>query len=73
MKIQYCPDLHLEFPVNKKYLKSNLIKPEGEILWLAGDINLFTEIEKENDFFDFLSDNFENAYGIPVVHKKSVT
>jgi Icc-related predicted phosphoesterase len=56
MKVQYCSDLHLEFPVNKKYLKANPVKPEGEILLLAGDIIPFTEIEKENDFFNFLSD-----------------
>lgn len=35
MKVQYCSDLHLEFPVNKKYLKANPTKPEGEILLLA--------------------------------------
>jgi predicted phosphohydrolase len=69
MKFQYCSDLHLEFPVNKKYLKTNPIKPEGEILLLAGDIIPFTEIEKENDFFNFLSDSFEHAYWIPGNHE----
>jgi hypothetical protein len=61
MKIQYCSDLHLEFPLNKKYLMANPIKPEGEILLLAGDIITFTEIEKENDFFNFLSDSNEDS------------
>ena len=56
MKIQYCSDLHLEFPATKKYLKANPIKAEGEILLLAGDITPFSEIEK-NDFFKFLSDS----------------
>lgn len=69
MKIQYCSDLHLEFPVNKKYLKANPIKPEGEILLLAGDIIPFTEIEKENDFFNFVSDSFEHTYWIPGNHE----
>ncbi len=69
MKIQYCSDLHLEFPVNKKYLKVNPIKPEGDILILAGDVTLFTEIEKEKDFFDFVSDNFEHSYWIPGNHE----
>ena len=61
MKVQYCSDLHLEFPANKKYLKANPIKPEGEILLLAGDIVPFAEIEKENDFFNFASDSFEHT------------
>ena len=47
MKIQYWLDLHLEFAVNKKYLKANPIKPEGEILLLAGDIIPFAEMERK--------------------------
>ena len=69
MKFQYCSDLHLEFPVNNKYLKANPLKPEGEILLLAGDIIPFVEMEKENDFFNFLSDSFEHTYWIPGNHE----
>jgi predicted phosphohydrolase len=69
MKVQYCSDLHLEFPVNKKYLKANPIKPQGEIVLLAGDIIPFAEMEKENDFFNFLSDSFEHTYWIPGNHE----
>lgn len=55
--------------MNKKYLKANPIKPEGEILLLAGDIIPFTEIETANDFFDLLSDIFEHTYWIPGNHE----
>ena len=69
MKVQYCSDLHLEFPVDKEYLKANPIKPEDEILLLGGDIIPFAEMEKENDFFNFLSDSFEHTYWIPGNHE----
>lgn len=46
-----------------------IIKPEGEILLLGGDIIPFHEIEEENDFFNFLSDSFEHTYWIPGNHE----
>jgi predicted phosphohydrolase len=69
MKIQYCSDLHLEFPINRKYVMANPIKPNGEILLLAGDIMPFTHIEKEHDFLNFLSDNFKHTYWVPGNHE----
>jgi len=47
MKLQYCSDLHLEFPENKKYILKNPIKPKAEILVLAGDIVLFATMDRE--------------------------
>jgi predicted phosphohydrolase len=69
MKIQYCSDLHLEFPANKRYFKANPIKPEGEILLLAGDVIPFIEIQKETEFFNLLSDSFEYTFWIPGNHE----
>lgn len=69
MRLQYCSDLHLEFPSNKSYLENNPITPHGDILILAGDIIPFTAIDHAKAFFDFTADNFEHTYWIPGNHE----
>ena len=67
--IQYCSDLHLEFPENAAFIKRNPIQREAEILVLSGDIVPLKWKDKFDDFFNFVSDNFEKTYWIPGNHE----
>ncbi|MDT8413155.1 MAG: metallophosphoesterase [Vicingaceae bacterium] len=69
MNIQYCSDLHIEFPKNKAFLKETPIQAIGDILIIAGDLVPFTIMDKHSYFFKFCADNFEQTYWIPGNHE----
>lgn len=69
MKIQYASDLHLEFIQNKGYLNKNPIKPIGDIMLLAGDNLILSELHRYSDFFNYLSENFKYSYFVPGNHE----
>jgi predicted phosphohydrolase len=68
-RIQYCSDLHLEFRENQAFIKAHPIQPVAPILILGGDIMLFSEMGRHQDFLDYVSDNFERTYWIPGNHE----
>ncbi|HEY4336331.1 MAG TPA: metallophosphoesterase [Puia sp.] len=69
MLIQYCSDLHLEFPANRTFLATKPLVPRGRILILAGDIVPFSSIKAHDAFFDQLAANFHRVYWIPGNHE----
>lgn len=69
MKIQYCSDLHLEFPENKRFLEKFPLLPVGDILILAGDIVPFKNMDLAKDFLKFCSENFQETYWIAGNHE----
>ena len=69
MKIQFCSDLHLEFPDNRRFLKTHPIQVRGDILLLAGDIVPLGQIDRHADFFNYLSNSFQAIYWVPGNHE----
>jgi predicted phosphohydrolase len=52
-----------------RYIQENPLNPAGDILILAGDILPFALHEKQNDFIDFVADNYEKVFWIPGNHE----
>lgn len=69
MIFQYASDLHLEFPRNKKTLKRQPILANADTLILAGDIMPFIRMDEHNDFWNYISDNFKQAYWLAGNHE----
>lgn len=64
MLIQYCSDLHLEFPLNKNYVRKKPLSLAGEILLLAGDIIPMLQMDEAKEFFDFVGDHYQQVYWV---------
>lgn len=68
MIVQYASDLHLDFAANLRYVLGGGIRPEGDVLVLAGDVvNLF-ELERFADFWDWCAKNWRQTIFVPGNH-----
>lgn len=70
MTIQYAGDLHIEMQPNRVWLFEHGLQPVGDILALAGDIAYLGDRQLlHNEYFDKLSDNYEQVYIVPGNHE----
>lgn len=64
MRIQYCSDLHLEFPENAAYLEQSSWETKADILIIAGDLVPFSQIEKHLVLIEKLCKPYKQVYWI---------
>lgn len=69
MKIQYCSNLHLEFPENRRWLEANPLTPSAETLVIAGDCFYLGDDYQQYDFIRRVADEFEAVYILPGNHE----
>lgn len=69
MKVQYCSDLHLEFPENYSWLQKNPLIPKGDVLLIGGDTFHLNKKFKDLSFFDIISKQYKMVFLIPGNHE----
>ena len=70
MTLQFCSDLHLEFPGNRDFLRVHPLVPRGDILVIAGDaIYLGQDKMAAFPFFDWCADHFSETLIVPGNHE----
>lgn len=69
MIVQYASDLHLEFPLNFRYVMSGGgIEPQGDVLVLAGDVAAVQDLKRYDAFWDWCAKHFRQTLFVPGNH-----
>jgi predicted phosphohydrolase len=69
MRIQFCSDLHLEFPENAAFLKANPLEVLGEVLIIAGDLVPFSQLDEHLTLIELMCKPFQQVYWLPGNHE----
>ena len=69
MLIQYCSDLHQEFYTNRRWLTDHPLRPEGDILIIAGDTHPLGKEFGRLRLWDYLAKTFRETYVLPGNHE----
>lgn len=70
MKIQYCSDLHMEFPENRDFVNTHTLNVTGEVLVVAGDVGYLNAPDTLNlPFWEWASANYREVLIVPGNHE----
>jgi Icc-related predicted phosphoesterase len=69
MRLQFCSDLHLEFPENAAYMNEHPLVSKADILIIAGDLVPFTQLSTHLPAIKKICQPFQQVYWVPGNHE----
>jgi predicted phosphohydrolase len=69
MLLQFCSDLHLEFPENAAYIAEHPLIPKADTLIIAGDFVPFAQMKDHLPAMEKICEPFKQVYWLPGNHE----